>query len=217
MLTIVLSFTITDVALDDLFLDDEYFFVPRPVATIWGEAYSAQTTIAPVYPDPLVPDSKDLGTVYLYTNWTTNVQDIDMFEIPVYVDGEEVIIWISLDGYCTRFGTAENSAQGYCHFTYTAYDPETLLISGSFAAEGFLIDAATPGEFTVLGGTGILTGASGIVEVSPAVLDATMTPPLVVSPPETADIFDDVTGYVHYFEIEADLFFFMPDLYYTGN
>lgn len=168
-------------------------------------------------PDPLVPDTADLGTTYLFTNWTTNVQDIDMYEIPVFVDGEEVIIWISLDGYCTRFGTTENSAQGYCHFTYTIYDPESLLISGSFAAEGFLVDATRPGEFTIVGGTGILTGAKGIIEISPAILDSAMSPPLVVSPPEGADVFDGLAGYMHYFEIEADLFFFMPDLYYTGN
>lgn len=140
-----------------------------------------------------------------------------MFEIPVYVDGEEVIIWISLDGYCTRFGTPDNSVQGYCHFTYTAYDPESLLISGSFAAEGFLVDETQPGEFTILGGTGILTGASGIVEISPAALDSAMNPPLVVSPPAGSDVFNGVAGYVHYFEVQADLFFFMPDLYYTGN
>lgn len=207
----------SDHVTDDFQLDDTYFFSPRPVATIWGEAFSPQTSIPPVYPNPLVPSSSDVGTVYLYTNWTTNVQDIDMFEIPVYVDGEEVIIWISLDGYCTRFGTPENSAQGYCHFTYTVYDPESLLISGSFAAEGFLVDASRPGEFTIVGGTGILTGASGIVEVSPASLDSVMTPPLVVSPPAGADIFDGLAGYVHYFEVQADLFFFLPDLYYTGN
>jgi hypothetical protein len=201
----------------DLQLDDTYYFVPRPVATIWGEAFSPQTAIPPVTPDPLVPDTADLGTTYLFTNWTTNVQDIDMYEIPVFVDGEEVIIWISLDGYCTRFGTTENSAQGYCHFTYTIYDPESLLISGSFAAEGFLVDATRPGEFTILGGTGILTGAKGIIEISPAILDSAMSPPLVVSPPEGADVFDGLAGYMHYFEIEADLFFFMPDLYYTGN
>jgi hypothetical protein len=202
---------------DDFHLDDTYFFVPRPIATIWGEAFSPQTSIPPVPPDPLVPDSADLGTVYLYTNWTTNVQDIGIFEIPVFVDGEEVIIWITLDGYCTRFGTQDNSAQGYCHFTYTVYDPESLLISGSFVSEGFLVNATKPGKFTIIGGTGILTGASGIVEVSPAILDDAMNPPLAVSPPEGADTFDGLDGYVHYFEVEADLFFFMPDLYYTGN
>jgi hypothetical protein len=202
---------------DDFHLDDTYFVLPRPVATIWGEAFSPQTTIPPVTPDPLVPDSADLGTVYLYTNWTTNVQDISLFEIPVFVDGEEVIVWISLDGYCTRNGTPENSAQGYCHFNYTLYDPQTLLTSGTFVAEGFLVNATRPGEFTIVGGTGILTGASGIIEISPAILDDAMNPPLVVSPPEGADIFDGLAGFLHYFEVEADLFFFMPDLYYTGN
>jgi hypothetical protein len=200
---------------DDFLVDDSYVYEPRPTVAIWGEAFSFQTTIPPVYPTPLVPDNRDLGTMFLYTNWTTNVQNVNQYEIKVFVDGEEVILWISIDGYCTRTGLPTATAQAYCHFTYTVYDPVTLLISGSFTSQGFFQDAVFPGEFTITGGSGLLTGASGIVEVAPAVLDTAMNPPLVVSPPADADIFDGVNGYAHYFEIDADLFFFMPDMYYT--
>lgn len=183
-----------------------YYFLPRPVATISGEAFSPQTTIPPVTPNPLVPNSADLGTVYLYFNWTANVQDISLFEIPVFVDGEEeVIIWMKLDGYCTRFGTQENSAQGYCHFTYTVYDPESLTVSGEFVAEGFLVNPTLPGKLTIIGGTGIFTGANGFIDISPVILDNATNPPLVVSPPEGADIFNGIAGYKHIFQVETDL------------
>lgn len=173
--------------------------------------------MAPVYPDVLVPDTRDLGTVFLYNNWTMSVKDTSVWEIEVLVDGERIIVWISLDGYCTRIGTPDNSVQGYCHYTYTVYDPDTMLASGGFAAQGFLVDSTTPGALTITGGFGLLTGGSGVVEISPAVLDSAMDPPLVAPPPADADLFDSVDGYVHYFEVKADQFFFQPDLYSDGR
>lgn len=196
---------------------DDTYFVPRPVVNIWGEAFSPQTSIAPVYPDVLVPDSRDLGTVFLYSNWTVSITDVSSWEIEVFVDGEVVTVWISLDGYCTRIGTAENSAQAYCHYVYTVYDPATQMISGGFTAQGFLVEATFPGTLTVTGGFGLLTGASGIVEISPAILDNAMDPPMLASPSEGADLLDGVDGYVHYFELKADEYFFLPELYSTAS
>jgi hypothetical protein len=167
----------------------------------------------------LSPNTLDLGTVYLYSNWTNVVSDVTQSEIPVFVDGEEALLWIALDGYCTRIAVpdttteTDDTPQAYCHFTYTVYDPETLLVAGGFVAQGFLIDATFPGQFIATGGFGLLTGVTGLVEVSPATLDTSMAPPLVASAAPGSDIFDQVDGYLHNFLLDADIFFFLPDLY----
>jgi hypothetical protein len=157
--------------------------------------------------------------VYLYSNWTNDVSDVSQSEIPVFADGEEVLLWIALDGYCTRIAVVDpaeardDTPQAYCHFTYTIYDPETLVVAGGFVAQGFLVDATFPGQFLATGGFGLLAGVTGLVEITPASLDTNMTPPLVVSATPGSDVFDQAEGYLHNFLLQADVFFFLPNLY----
>ena len=107
----------------------------------------------------------------------------------------------------------DDTPQAYCHYTYSIYDPETLLVAGGFVAQGFLVDSTFPGQFIATGGFGLLTGVTGLVEITPASLDTTMEPPLVVSAVPGSDIFDGVDGYLHNFLLQADIFFFLPELY----
>lgn len=155
-----------------------------------------------VVPDSTFPDSLALGTVYPFGNWTSNPQDIRIEEVLVTIDGAPTTVWVFLDGICTRTGTPDNSVEGYCHFTYSVYDPLTDAMIGTFATEGVLLNpcSTTP----VIGGTGIFIATTGLVEICGAVEDETFIPPMVDSMPPNLDIFDGVDGYLHTIELLID-------------
>jgi hypothetical protein len=158
--------------------------------------------------DPITNSTADVGTVFLYGNWTSNVQDITMWEIPATVDGEVVVVWVTLDGYCTRTGDGSQSLEGYCHFTYSVFDPVDNLLIGKFVAEGGLAAPPGVGVLTVVGGTGLFIGTTGLVMVSGAVFDDIG---MLESAPAGLDIFDGVDGFLHSLEIAADQFFFLGE------
>ena len=119
-----------------------------------------------------------------------------------------------IDGYCLRIRPPDkNTVQGHCIFTYTAVDPNTNLVSGSFTAQDIIVNAIVPGQLTVLGGTGVMTGASGLVEILPAEIDGRFFAPVLIQPQEMSDPFDEVAGWAHYFEIAVDKLFVRPKLY----
>lgn len=201
---------------DDFFnVDKQVFFLPRPTVSIGGNFFSVNPNLIT---DPVVPDntqnSLTLGTEYLWDDQLSDATNINSNLIPITVDNEIVNFYFAIDGYCVRIGGADqNSVQGYCFFTYTAIDPTTGVISGSFTAQGIIVNAEVPGQLTVSGGTGIMTGATGLVEILPAALDENFFPPLLIQPPLGADPFNDVAGWAHYFEVEVDILFFLPELY----
>lgn len=202
--------------------DDDYFnpteqilFLPRPTVTVGGSLFSVnpQTMVAPVVPDGS-GNTLTLGTEYLFNEVTLNAQDIDSKISPIDVDNEQVLFVVSLDGYCDRIGPADqNSVQGYCFFTYTFIDPASSLTAGSFAAQGIIVNAQVPGQLTVTGGTGILTGASGLVEILPAAVDQNVDPPELIQPAAGLDPFNEIAGWAHFFEFDVDVLFFLPELY----
>ena len=98
---------------------------------------------------------------------------------------------------------------------YTAVDPNTNtnLVSGSFTAQGIIINASVRGQLPVLGGTGVMTGASGLVEILPAEVDENVSPPVLIQPQAGLDPFDEVAGWAHDFEISVDKLFVRPKLY----
>lgn len=202
--------------------DDDFFhrdpvvaFLPRPTVVVAGNVFSQNPNamMPPVVPD-LSGDSRQLGTEYLFSEVMTDSNNIISQFIPISVDNENVNFNVALDGYCTRIGPPDqNSVQGYCFFTYTFLDPRTGQISGSFTAQGIIVSASVPGQLTVSGGTGIMTGAVGLVEILPAALDEAVSPPLLVQPAPGADPFNDVAGWAHFFEITVDILFFLPELY----
>lgn len=202
--------------------DDNYFhedktvvFLPRPVVTIGGNFFSEN----PInFVNPVIPDNSQnsltLGTEYLWDQTLADGQNINSNLIQISVDNEIVNFYFQIDGYCIRIGPADqNSVQGYCFFTYTGIDPTTNVVSGSFTAQGIIINADVPGQLTVSGGTGIMTGAIGLVEILPAALDVNFFPPLLIQPNLGADPFNDVDGWAHFFEITVDILFFLPELY----
>jgi hypothetical protein len=196
-------------------VDKQVFFLPRPTVSIGGNFFSVNPNLIT---DPVVPDntqnSLTLGTEYLWDDQLSDATNINSNLIPITVDNEIVNFYFAIDGYCVRIGGADqNSVQGYCFFTYTAIDPTTGVISGSFTAQGIIVNAEVPGQLTVSGGTGIMTGATGLVEILPAALDENFFPPLLIQPPLGADPFNDVAGWAHYFEVEVDILFFLPELY----
>lgn len=201
---------------DDYFHEDELVvFRPRPAVTIGGSVFMAnpQSLIAPVVPDG-TGDTLSMGTEYLFNEMLEDASNIVSQLVPVEVDSVRVNFHVSLDGYCDRIGPADqNSVQGYCFFTYTFIDPATQLISGAFTAQGIIVNSITPGQLTVTGGTGIMTGATGLVEVLPASIDSSVQPPLLIQPPSSADPFNGVAGWAHFFEFDVDVLFFLPDLY----
>lgn len=202
--------------------DDDYFnpteqilFLPRPTVTVGGSLFSVnpQTMVTPVVPDGS-GNTLTLGTEYLFNEVTLNAQDIDSKISPIDVDNEQVLFVVSLDGFCDRIGPADqNSVQGYCFFTYTFIDPATSLTAGSFAAQGIIVNAQVPGQLTVTGGTGILTGASGLVEILPAAVDQNVSPPELIQPAAGLDPFNEIAGWAHFFEFDVDVLFFLPELY----
>mmetsp|Transcript_3540 Transcript_3540/g.8071 ORF Transcript_3540/g.8071 Transcript_3540/m.8071 type:complete len:480 (-) Transcript_3540:89-1528(-) len=201
---------------DDYFTQTEQVvFLPRPTVAIAGNVFSVnpQTMVAPIVPDGS-GNTLSIGTEYLFNEVTTDATNIYSQRVPVEVDNELVYFNIALDGYCDRIGPPDqNSVQGYCFFTYTLIDPQTQLTSGSFAAQGIIVNAVVPGQLTIVGGTGITTGAAGLVEVLPAEVDGTTNPPLLVQPPVNADPFNGITGWAHFFDFDVDVLFFLPELY----
>ena len=205
---------------DDFFhVDEPVYFLPRPTVVIGGSVFSVnpQSVNAPVVPDGS-GNTLTLGTEYLFNEILTDSSNINSQLIPVDVDNEKVLFSIALDGYCDRIGPADqNSVQGYCFFTYTFIDPATLITSGAFTAQGIIVNAEVPGQLTVSGGTGIMTGATGLVEILPAALDQTINPPLLIQPPVGSDPFNGVAGWAHFFEFQVDVLFFLPELYAPAN
>lgn len=201
---------------DDYFnYEEPVFFLPRPTVTLGGSLFSVnpQTTVPPVVPDGS-GDTLTIGTEYLFNEITFNAQNIDSRITPIDVDSEQVSFVVALDGYCDRIGPADqNSVQGYCFFTYTFIDPFTSLTAGSFTAQGIIVNSQVPGQLTVTGGTGILTGATGLVEVLPAAVDNDVDPPELVQPAAGLDPFNGVAGWAHFFEFDVDVLFFIPELY----
>lgn len=201
---------------DDFFNDEEpLVFLPRPTVTVGGSLFSVnpQTIVPPVVPDGS-GNTLTLGTEYLFNEVMTNAQDIGSQITPVDVDDQQVLFIVALDGICDRIGPADqNSVQGYCFFTYTFIDPATSLTGGSFTAQGIIVNSQVPGQLTVTGGTGILTGASGLVEILPADVDQNVNPPELVQPAPGIDPFNEVAGWAHFFEFDVDVLFFLEELY----
>lgn len=201
---------------DDFFnADERLVFRPRPVVTLASSVFSVTpgTLVSPVVPDG-TGDTQNIGTEYLFNEVMTDSQNINSQLAPVDVDGETVLFIVSLDGYCTRIGPADqNSVQGYCFLTYTFIDPSTQLTSGSVTAQGIIVNASVPGQLTITGGTGTMTGATGLVEILPASVNNDMNPPELVAPIAGSDPFNAVAGWAHFFEFDVDVLFFLPELY----
>lgn len=201
---------------DDFFNEEEVvIFRPRPVVTVGGSVFSVnpQTLIPPLVPDGS-GNTLTVGTEYLFSEELEDAANVNSQLVPVDVDNARVNFLVNLDGYCDRIGPQDqNSVQGYCFFTYTFIDPQTRFISGAFTAQGIIVNAQVPGQLTITGGTGMMTGASGLVEVLPAAIDNGRNPPLLIQPQAGADPFNDVSGWAHFFEFDVDVLFFLPDLY----
>ena len=86
---------------------------------------------------------------------------------------------------------------------YTAVDPNTNtnIVSGSFTAQGIIINTIAPGQLTVSGGTGIMAGplGLGLVEILPTDLYENCFPPDLIQSGVWSDPFDKVAGWAHYF------------------
>jgi hypothetical protein len=190
------------------FAHHSIIFPPSPTVSITALAFSTPP-VAVVPVDPITNSTTDVGTVYIYGNWTTSVEDISIWEIPASIDGELAFVWVILDGYCTRTGDGFQSLEGYCHFTYSIFDPigDNLML-GKFVAEGGLPAPPGVGALTVVGGTGLFIGTTGLVMISGAIFDNIG---MIESAPAGLDIFDDVDGFLHSIEIEADQFFFLGE------
>lgn len=165
-----------------------------------------------VVADETSPDPFALGTVYPFSNWTVSSEDIESDLIEVTLgegsDASQALLWVRLDGYCTRTGSSTNTIEGYCHFTYTVYDPTAGESLGSFVAEGPVTNPnmsfVTCSSLAVTGGTSLFQATTGLVMFCPAVLDTDLSPPLVESLPEGSDLFEDVDGYLHMIELSLD-------------
>lgn len=201
---------------DDFFTEEERLvFLPRPTVTLGGSLFSVnpQTVVPPVVPDGS-GNTLTLGTEYLFNEVMSNAQDIGSQIVPIDVDNESVLLVVAIDGICDRIGPADqNSVQGYCFFTYTFIDPSSSLTAGSIAAQGIIVNSQVPGQLTVTGGTGIMTGASGLVEILPADVDQNVNPPELVQPAAGNDPFNEIAGWAHFFECDVDVLFFLPELY----
>ncbi len=136
-------------------------FVPgapsRPTLSLTGEAVSPPALLA-VVPNPASPNPLEVGTLYPFNNHTYSPSYSDVIDF--YLEGELIPLSVRLDGYCTRTGTSDNTVIGYCHFTYTAEDPQAFANIGQFVVEGTLtnpsMSSSNPcGGLHVTGGTGI--------------------------------------------------------------
>jgi hypothetical protein len=176
---------------------------PAPPVQIIGSAFSWNASaVVPV--DFTSFDSSQPGTVYTFDDYARSTLDINEFDIEILVGADFLTVWVTLDGYCTRTGSTDlgDSSNGYCHFTYTAYDPVSSSLLGSFAAEGSVAASADFSELIIKGGSDIFLGVSGRVQFVPSVLDNTIDPPLIDS--ATDDVFDSVDGYLHVFTLQTE-------------
>jgi len=201
---------------DDHFqLDQQIVFMPRPVITVAGSVFSLNPglTVAPMVPDGS-GNTQSLGTEFLFNEIMTDAQNIQSRLVNIEVDNEMVRFIVALDGVCSRIGTQDqNSVQGYCFFTYSFIDNASQLLSGSFTAQGIIVNSEVPGQLTITGGTGVMTGATGLVEILPADVDPAINPPLLIQPAIGSDPFTGVVGWAHFFEFDVDIMFFLPELY----
>ena len=190
---------------------------PRPTRTLVGSAFSPAAA-AVVVPDFNEPNTAAIGTLYTFLSPAFDSSNVDNSLITFSLEGESFQAFVDLDGHCTRTGFSGNSVEGYCHFTYTASSEDTIL--GTFAAEGPLLNPDTGANdasidpcssLLVTGGTGVFVAVQGVVAFCPAVLDNSLSPPLVESLPLTLDLFDDVDGYLHNVDLALDLEFLMME------
>ena len=180
---------------------------PRPTMLLEARAASPPALLAvPVggSTDPLA-----VGTIYPFGAQAFNADSWGDTLVPAFVEDEQAMVNIRLDGYCTRTGTAENTVEGYCHFTYAVIDPLSATTVGQFTAEGPLanpnmVENNPCSALQVTGGTGFLTAASGMVQFCPSTLNDVFTPPLLSSLPSGSDLFEDAEGYEHIFSLLLD-------------
>ena len=149
-----------------------------------------------------------IGTEYSFDGDLFDLQDVSSAVDPLQVDNQEVLFDADIVGYCDRIGPPDqNSVQGYCFLTYTFIDPSSQLTRGSFTAQGIIINSEIPGQLTVTGGTGLMRGATGVVEILPAATDNSIYPPLLIEPAIGSDPFIGVAGWAHFFEFDVDVLF----------
>jgi hypothetical protein len=187
-----------------------YSFAPgNPRPTILLETRAASPPALLSVPVGGSTDSFAVGTIYPFGNLTYNADSWGDILVPVYVQNEELMVNIRLDGYCTRTGSSDNTVEGYCHFTYTAVDPQLLFTIGQLTAEGPLanpniMENNPCSALQVTGGTGFMTGANGMVQFCPSILNDVFTPPVVASLPSGGDLFEDAQAYEHILSIQLD-------------
>jgi len=149
-----------------------------------------------------------IGTEYSFDGDLFDVQDVSSPVDPLQVDNQEVLFDADIVGYCDRIGPPDyNSVQGYCFLTYTFIDPSSQLTRGSFTAQGIIVNSEVPGQLIVTGGTGLMRGATGVVEILPAATDNNINPPLLIEPAIGSDPFIGVAGWAHFFEFDVDVLF----------
>ena len=150
-------------------------------------------------------DTLQAGTVYTFDDYARNSYDIGIFEVDLFIQDFVLVVWVTLDGFCTRTRDAlfGETSGGYCHFTYSLYDPTFDTLIGTFAAEGTFLDASSVAVLTVTGGTEALIGITGSVAIQPSLLDYSFSPPLLLSA-FGGDVFDSVDGYVHELTLQGD-------------
>jgi hypothetical protein len=175
-----------------------------------GSAYSgslASSVLGTVSPTPAFAGLQ-IGTEYSFDGDLFDVQDLNSPVDPLQVDNQEVLFDANIDGYCDRIGPYDrDSVQGYCFLTYTFIDPSSQLTRGSFTAQGIIINSQASGQLIVTGGTGLMRGATGVVEILPAATDNKFYPPLLIQPVGDADPFIEVAGWAHFFEFDVDVLF----------
>ena len=196
--------TCSNLLFDCLVHSDYVLPVGSPIQIVGSTFSYGASAIAPVDMNGITTEA---GTVYLFDNYTHSDYDVNQFEIDVIVDGSAILVWNTIDGYCTRTGSTDfgDSANGYCHFTYTMYDPTTEGLIGAIAAEGSIKGPSDISVLTVTGGTEALIGTTGTILVQPSILQNSGFPgdPPTVSQ-AFGDVFDSVDGYLHVMELYAD-------------
>lgn len=180
---------------------------PRPTILLEGRVASPPALLsAPVGGNT---DPTSIGTIYPFGNVTFNADAYGDIMIPLYIEQQELVVNIRLDGYCTRTGNPPTTVEGYCHFTYTITDPSSFITIGLLTAEGPLanpnmMENNPCSGLQVTGGTGAMTAASGMVQFCPSALNYVFSPPLLVSLPLGDDLFEDAEAYEHILSIFLD-------------
>ena len=206
-ITVLASFSLFRIlTLSFLIICNSDYLLPvgAPIQIVGSTFSYSASAVAPV---DLNGDTTQAGTVYTFDNYTHSDFDTSQFEIDLIVDGMPILVWITIDGYCTRTGSTDfgDSTNGYCHFTYTMYDPTDESLIGAIAAEGGILGASDISVLTVKGGTEAMIGTTGTILIQPSVLVNSGFPgdPPTVSE-ATGDVFDSVDGYLHVMELYAD-------------